>query len=86
MFANNPIIPAAADSLSRTEIKAAFRRNRGAAIQLARDLGVNRARISDWFGKRYQNVDASVDRAIRQRAADLINAERRAASSGQGGL
>lgn len=68
------------DSLSRNEIKAAFRRHRGASAQLARDLGVGLTSISDWMGKRGRSK--RVDAAIRQRAAELINAERAKTSGG----
>lgn len=61
-------------TLSRIEIKQAFRRNRGAAAKLARDLGVDRSNITAWMKNR--GASSRVDLAIRQRAADLIQAER----------
>lgn len=61
-------------TLSRTEIKQAFRRHRGAAAQLARELGIDRKNISHWMKGSVNSQ--RVDQAIRQRAAELINAER----------
>lgn len=70
------MLPADPNQLTRTEIKGAFRRNRGAKAQLARDLDVWPQNISDWMRGivRSKRIDA----AIRQRAAELLNAERAA--------
>jgi hypothetical protein len=62
------------NSLSRAEIKAAFKRHRGAAAQLARELDIDRQNIRLWM--RGLSRSARVDTAVRQRAAELINAER----------
>lgn len=70
------MIPAKPDMLTRAEIKAVFRRHWGSKGRLATDLGKDPQRVSDWFGNRHHGVDPEIVLAIRQRAADLINAER----------
>lgn len=77
------ILPAKPEALTRTEIKAVFRRHWGSKARLASDMRLDLRRLSDWFGKRYQSVDSAIVVAIRQRAADLINAERAKASGEQ---
>ncbi len=62
------------NELSRTEIKAVFRRHRGAKTKLAAELGIHRQNITLWMSNR--SSSKRVEQAIRQRAAELINQER----------
>jgi DNA-binding transcriptional regulator YiaG len=73
-YTGTRMILADPNSLRRPEIKAAFRRHPGSKAQLARELGIHRQNISDWMSGRGRSE--RVDRAIRQRAAELINQER----------
>lgn len=61
-------------TLSRVEIKAVLKRHHGAKVQIARELDINPSNITDWL--RNRGNSKRVDAAIRQRAAELINAER----------
>lgn len=69
-----------ASTLTRTEIKQAFRRNRGAAAKLARELDVVESHISR--GIKGRSNSARIDEAVRLRAAELISAERTKARGG----
>ena len=62
------------ENLSRKQIKAVFRRNRGASANLARELGIKQNSISDWMRNRGRSK--RVHEAILSRAADLVAAER----------
>ena len=62
--------------LNRGQIKAAFRRNRGAASQLARELAISPQNIYDWL--KGVGRSARVETAIRQRAEELVERGRAA--------
>lgn len=66
-------------TLRRAEIRRIFDRNRGAAAQLARDLVINPASISQWMKGR---IDSKrIADAARIKALDLLAEEKSRAGS-----
>jgi transcriptional regulator with XRE-family HTH domain len=63
-------------TLGRRELRRIFKRNRGAQAQLARELGLNAAIISQWFSGGFRS--ARIEAAARKRAAELLESERAA--------
>lgn len=63
--------------MKRAEIKAVFRRNRGEAAKLAAELEIFQQNITDWMKGRGRS--ARVEAAIRARAVELLEAERKSA-------
>ena len=60
--------------LRRAEIRKIFKRHRGAAYQLARDLNCSRVTVSDWLRGRVKS--ARIAKAAHARAYELLAEER----------
>jgi hypothetical protein len=61
--------------MTRKQIRAVFRRHRGAVVQLARTIGVNRVTVSEWL--RGKATSRKIADAAALRAAELLAEESR---------
>jgi len=60
--------------LTQHNLRSIFRRHYGATTAIARELGVNKNTISQWF--RGRTSSKRIDAAIRARAVQLLDKER----------
>ncbi len=67
------------DTLTRAQVRRVFARHKGAAADLARELGIHRARISKWMAG-IQDSRPLTD-AIHRKALALLEQEREHAGS-----